>query len=129
MKGTLTLKKSRKAGRGLLDITQTEKSAQSAAEATLGVLRERFPAVFSSPVPLAIGTRETLYAACPDLSKTNIRRALKKWCRKRQYQQGLADGVARVDIHGNPAGVVSSEEREHAKTRLGNPDEGGKHEE
>jgi sRNA-binding protein len=106
-----------------------EEPAQKPPEAALEAFKERFPAVFTKPTPLKIGTREELIAACPDLSKGSIRRALKQWCRSKPYLEAVTEGVTRINIHGKPACVVTSAQQAHAKTRLSNAVEGGKHEE
>lgn len=80
--------------------------------------------MFTEPTPLKIGIREELIAACPDLSKRSIRRALKKWCRSNPYLKAVAEGVTRIDIYGRPAGVVTSEQQAHAMTRLSDAVEG-----
>ena len=78
-----------------------------------------FPAGFSrtAPQPLKIGLGEELLAlagvhpALADLSRTQLRRALKVYTRALAYREALARGGPRYDLAGQPDGEVTPEQR------------------
>ena len=87
-------------------------------------LCEAFPACFSrsAPKPLKIGLGEELLAlagvhpALADLSRTQIRRALKVYIGAPAYRKALARGGPRYGLDGQPAGEVTPEQQADAKT-------------
>ncbi len=78
-------------------------------------LAELFPACFDweHPRPLTIGIHKPLIRAGHD--RAAVLRGLKAYCTAPQYRASLQAGAARIDLHGQPAGVVT--EREAAHTR------------
>ena len=87
-------------------------------------LREAFPACFSrtAPKPLKIGLGDELLAlagvhpALTDLSRTQIRRALRVYTGSSAYRKALARGGPRYGLDGQPAGEVTPEQQADAKT-------------
>ena len=82
-----------------------------------------FPACFSrsAPQPLKIGLGEELLAlagvhpALADLSRTQVRRALKVYTGSPAYRKALARGGPRYDLAGQPAGEVTSDQQANAR--------------
>jgi hypothetical protein len=87
-------------------------------------LCQAFPACFSrlTPKPLKIGLGEELLAlagahpALADLTRTQIRRALKVYTDSPAYRKALARGGPRYGLDGQPAGAVTPEQRADART-------------
>jgi ProP effector len=83
---------------------------------TIGKLQKRFPKAFpknpSPKVPLKIGIFEDLLAHAAELalSETELRAAIKIWCRGSRYWTSMVAGAARVDLSGEEAGRVSPED-------------------
>lgn len=81
----------------------------------------RWPAVFETARPLAIGSGKTIMAAAKELEipKTAIRRWLRRWVSRTCYLKALAtDGADRYDLEGNPVEPVSDDQRERALAEL-----------
>ena len=86
-------------------------------------LCEAFPACFDrkAPKPLKIGLGEELLAlagahpALADLSRTQLRRALKVYTGAPAYRKALARGGPRYGLDGQPAGAVTPEQQAFAK--------------
>ena len=94
---------------------------------TLPVLRaplsltERFPNCFNwnRVRPLKIGIHRDLWAILGEShARVEIRRLLSRYCNHARYRHALKEGAVRVDLQGQPAGVVTVEEAEDARTRL-----------
>ena len=87
-------------------------------------LIEAFPACFSrtAPQPLKIGLGEELMAlagvhpALADLSRTQIRRALKVYTGAPAYRKALVKGGPRYDLAGQPVGEVTPDQQAFAQT-------------
>jgi len=83
---------------------------------TIGKLQKRFPKAFpknpSPKVPLKIGIFEDLlaHAAEMTLTETELRAAIKTWCRGSRYWTAMVEGAIRVDLSGEEAGRVSPED-------------------
>lgn len=79
-------------------------------------LQKRFPLAFpkrpASKVPLKVGIFEDLLERAETLGLTEqrIRGVLKIWCRTERYRLTLVEGATRVDLDGQPAGVVLAKE-------------------
>jgi len=86
-------------------------------------LCQAFPAVLNrkAPQPLKIGLGEELLAlagvhpALADLSRTQIRRALKVYTGSPAYRKALGRGGPRYDLDGQPAGEVTPKQQADAK--------------
>ena len=83
-----------------------------------------FPAVLDrrAPKPLKIGLGEDLLAqagvhpALLDLTRTQIRRALKVYTGAPAYRKAVAAGGPRYDLSGQPAGEITPDQQAFAKT-------------
>ena len=83
-----------------------------------------FPACFSrtAPQPLKIGLGEELLAlagvhpALTDLTRTQMRRALRVYTGAPAYRKALARGGPRYGLDGQPTGEVTPEQQADAKT-------------
>lgn len=84
-------------------------------------LTERFPNCFNwnRVRPLKIGIHRDLWAILGEShARVEIRRLLSRYCNHARYRHALKEGAVRVDLQGQPAGVVTVEEAEDARTRL-----------
>ena len=87
-------------------------------------LIEAFPTCFSrtAPKPLKIGLSKELIAlvrvhpALSDVSRAQIRRALKVYIDAPAYQNALIKGGPRYDLDGQPVGEVAPDQQADAKT-------------
>ena len=81
-------------------------------------LAELFPACFDweHPRPLTIGIHKPLIRAGHD--RATVLRSLKAYCTAPRYRAALQAGAARIDLHGQPAGVVTEREATHARQKL-----------
>ena len=90
----------------------------------LDQLCQAFPACFNRtvPKPLKIGLGEEVMAlagmhpALADLSRTQLRRALKVYTGASAYRKALARGGPRYDLDGQPAGEVTPDQQAFAQT-------------
>lgn len=87
--------------------------------AAVQLLMDAYPEVFSrdNPKPLKIGIQEDLVAD-DKVSRTKIKRALASYVRSPQYLRSFEENAPRIGLDGQPAGTVSAEEAEHAKSKL-----------
>lgn len=96
------------------------KSKNRAANmAALQQLMEAYPKTFDrkNVRPLKIGIQEDLVAD-EKVAKNKIKRALASYVRSLNYYRSLREGSERIDINGEPAGVVTKEESDHARDKL-----------
>lgn len=90
----------------------------------IAYLVEKFPLCFSlegEAKPLKIGLFQDLADALQDderVSKTQLRQALRAYTSNWRYLHGCKVGVERVDLQGNPCGVLEEEHAQHAATQL-----------
>ena len=82
---------------------------------TLLTLRQKFPKAFArlsdyKRRPLKIGIHLDIAAALPDLDPIGISRALRFYVSDIRYHRACIEGAERIDLDGNPAGVVSQTE-------------------
>jgi len=101
-------------------VTPKAKSKNRAANmAALQLLSEAYPNAFDrkNVRPLKIGIQDDLIAD-EKVAKNKIKRALASYVRSLNYLRALREGVDRVDINGEPSGVVTAEEALHAKGKL-----------
>ena len=84
---------------------------------TLAALRDRWPALFTAPVPLAIGIERKIQQALGEarFSKLRLRRALHCWTRRTGYLAAIAEGRRRQDLDGSDAGEPEEAHRVHAR--------------
>ena len=82
---------------------------------TRAQMHARFPGVFTArgtpPVPLRVGISQDL-RAIPDLGLTAIRlrKFMRAWTQRGEYQNALAAGGPRFDLDGTPAGLVTEDQ-------------------
>lgn len=90
----------------------------------IAYLAEKFPLCFileGEAKPLKIGLFQDLAEALEDderVSKTQLRQALRQYTSNWRYLHGCREGAVRVDLHGNPAGVLEAEHVAHAAQQL-----------
>lgn len=78
-------------------------------------LEELYPACFDwrKPKPLKIGIHRDIIADGHD--RKRVRKALGAYCSRSGYQKAMKPGAARIDLSGQPAGVVTEWELELAR--------------
>ena len=87
-------------------------------------MAEKFPLCFileGEAKPLKIGLFQDLAEALQDderVSKTQLRQALRQYTSNWRYLHGCREGAVRVDLQGNPAGVLEAEHVIHAAQQL-----------
>lgn len=90
----------------------------------IAFLAERFPLCFSAEGearPLKVGIFQDLVARVEgemNLSKTQLRSALRLYTSSWRYLYGIKAGANRVDLDGNPCGVLEEQHVEHARQQL-----------
>jgi len=90
----------------------------------IAYLAEKFPLCFileGEARPLKIGLFQDLAEALQDderVSKTQLRQALRQYTSNWRYLYGCREGAVRVDLQGNPAGVLEAEHVIHAAQQL-----------
>jgi ProP effector len=88
---------------------------------TIGRLQKRFPAAFpknpAPKIPLKIGIFDDLISHMAELklSETELRDAIKIWCRGSRYWTALVNNAIRVDLSGAEAGRVSPADADRAQ--------------
>lgn len=87
----------------------------------IGKLQRLYPKAFpknpTPKVPLKIGILEDLQARSEEIgiSKEDLQLAIKTWCKSSRYWQACKEGANRLDLEGNPDGVVEAADAAHAK--------------
>ena len=98
------------------------KSLRDKVQPTLETLRERYPHAFlpegEPPRPLQVGILQELFVKANDISRRRLRWAVYYYANNIAYQQALANGKARYDLEGQPAGEITEEHREAAIDKL-----------
>lgn len=90
----------------------------------IAYLAEKFPLCFileGEAKPLKIGLFQDLAEALQDderVSKTQLRQALRQYTSNWRYLHSCREGAVRVDLQGNPAGVLETEHVAHAAQQL-----------
>ncbi|WLI76038.1 RNA chaperone ProQ [Kosakonia sp. H02] len=96
----------------------------NSSKEVIAFLAERFPHCFSAEGearPLKIGIFQDLVARVEgemNLSKTQLRSALRLYTSSWRYLYGIKAGAARVDLDGNACGVLDEQHVEHARKQL-----------
>jgi sRNA-binding protein len=95
----------------------------AAAKALIEQLAERWPQCFSvyekRRRPLQLGIHIEILAALGDaVTPTDLSVALGIYCANYAYLLACREGAPRIGLDGNPGGVVTAEESEHAAARL-----------
>jgi len=90
----------------------SRKKAKKEAEAVavLRILMERFPNCFNwnDHRPLKIGIHQDLVTR--GIDRQTVRLGLSRYCGHIGYQNALVEGATRIDLDGQPAGIVTSQE-------------------
>ena len=91
--------------------------------AALALLAELYPKCFSvyesRRRPLKIGIHNDILAAAGGtLTPLELRKVLGSYCSNHAYLSHTRTGASRLDLDGNPAGVVTADEESHAKAAL-----------
>lgn len=109
-----------------MNSSDTQPAAESAGQpsgktprrnALLAELQAEF-AVFRDFQPLAIGIHKQLMERKPELNKNKLRLALHSHTASNRYLKALTEGAQRLDLDGQPAGVVTAEQQEVAVKTL-----------
>jgi ProP effector len=99
------------------DPKPAQKTAPSRRNATLDKLAETY-AVFRDCKPLALGIHKVLLERQPELGKDAIRKALHIHTASTRYLKALSNADQRFDLDGQPAGEVTTEQRDQATTEV-----------
>jgi sRNA-binding protein len=109
------------------DVAKTETGSpqptlKQRSEATLAEWRERWPAVFTKPVPVAIGISRHIRAALQAAGEAVDRRAvgttIHHWTMHGAYLRAVIRGDVRRNLDGSEAGVPDEAARQHAQKVL-----------
>ena len=92
-------------------------------QATLDLLAERWPKTFSvyeaRRRPLKVKIHSDILAALDGaITPDELKRALAHYCKNPGYLRNTLTGGWRIDLNGNPAGVVTRAEEANAKQQL-----------
>ncbi|ORM57605.1 RNA chaperone ProQ [Pantoea rodasii] len=96
----------------------------NSSKEVIAFLAERFPQCFSAEGearPLKIGIFQDLVERVQgenNLSKTQLRSALRLYTSSWRYLYGIKAGAIRVDLDGNACGVLDEQHVEHARKQL-----------
>jgi ProP effector len=96
----------------------------NSSKEVIAFLAERFPLCFTAEGearPLKIGIFQDLVERVQgeeNLSKTQLRSALRLYTSSWRYLYGAKVGAERVDLDGNPCGVLEEQHIEHARKQL-----------
>jgi len=99
-------------------------SAGKDVKQVLAQLADKFPMCFSlagDAKPLKVGIFQDLTERLTDddaISKTQIRHALRLYTSSWRYLAAVKEGVARVDLDGNPGEVIDEQQASHAAQTL-----------
>lgn len=99
----------------------------NSSKEVIAFLAERFPHCFSAEGearPLKIGIFQDLVERVGgemNLSKTQLRSALRLYTSSWRYLYGVKPGATRVDLDGNPCGELEEQHVEHALSSLKKP--------
>lgn len=96
----------------------------NSSKEVIALLAERFPLCFTAEGetrPLKIGIFQDLVervSETDNLSKTQLRSALRLYTSSWRYLYGVKLGVQRVDLDGNPCGELEQQHVDHARKQL-----------
>lgn len=105
-------------------VSQPETKKLTNTKEIIAYLAEKFPLCFileGEAKPLKIGLFQDLAEALKDdehVSKTQLRQALRQYTSNWRYLHGCREGAQRVDLNGNPVGVLEAEHVTHAAQQL-----------
>lgn len=96
----------------------------NSSKEVIAYLSEQFPQCFCAEGearPLKIGIFQDLVGRIPaemNLSKTQLRSALRLYTSSWRYLHGVKTGAERVDLDGNSCGTIDEQHVEHARQQL-----------
>ena len=96
----------------------------SSSKEVIAYLSQQFPSCFiaeGEAKPLKIGIFQDLVERIPaemNLSKTQLRSALRVYTSSWRYLYGIKAGATRVDLDGNACGTLEEQHVEHARQQL-----------
>ncbi|GKV80376.1 RNA chaperone ProQ [Pectobacterium versatile] len=96
----------------------------NSSKEVIAFLAERFPLCFTiegETRPLKIGIFQDLVERVPEsdnVSKTQLRSALRLYTSSWRYLYGVKLGAQRVDLDGNPCGELEQQHVDHARKQL-----------
>jgi ProP effector len=98
-------------------------NCRDAIAAAIALLAERWPKCFAvyegRRRPLKLGIHKDILAAVDGaLTPLELGRALGAYCSNKVYLSNTRTGAWRLDLDGNPAGIVTADEEAHAKATL-----------
>ncbi len=99
-------------------------SKLNSSKEVIAWLAERFPRCFSTGGevrPLKIGIFQDIIDCAREemnLSKTQLRSALRLYTSSWRYLQSIKEGTCRVDLEGNPSGELDKQHIEYASKQL-----------
>lgn len=94
---------------------------------TISTLQNYFPIAFpdqasSQLKPLSIGVDKQIFQEMESkgepISRSAIRLALKRWCRRSDYLKSIVRSSHRIDLFGNSCDLISEGEKQTAKKQL-----------
>jgi ProP effector len=100
---------------------QAQRQAAAATQIII-LLAQVFPRAFftygGKRKPLKLGIHKDILALKLGIAQRALSRALRAYCGNLGYLRASVTGAARIDLQGEPAGVVTADEAEHARQRL-----------
>lgn len=100
----------------------SRRKRQLAIDATRALMAQRFPLAIKGHAclkqPLKIGIAADLIVAFPDLKPYAITNALRDYTHGPSYLVSMVAGASRIDLSGQPSGIVSTSDAEHAIRKL-----------
>ena len=96
----------------------------SSSKEVIAYLSQQFPSCFiaeGEAKPLKIGIFQDLVERIPadmNLSKTQLRSALRVYTSSWRYLYGIKAGATRIDLDGNACGTLEEQHVEHARQQL-----------
>ena len=104
-----------------IDVQLEEAPKLSSNKEIIAYLAEKFPLCFAldgEAKPIKIGLFQDLAEALQDdprVSKTQLRHALRQYTSNWRYLHSCREGAVRVDLYGNPAGVLEANKKRPAR--------------
>src|SRR5262245_42560137 len=103
--------------------SEAKKLRDTTVAAVIALLAERYPKCFlvyeGRRRPLKIGIHRDIKAALDGaITPAELHKALGIYCSNPAYLDHTRTGAWRLDLDGNPAGVVTADEEAHAKATL-----------
>ncbi len=84
----------------------------------LAELRQHWPDLFTTLVPLAVGVGLQIRAVLPEMPYAQFRLVLRHWTQGTAYLQAVAAGMERRNLDGSPAGTPAEDQETFAPEAL-----------